>query len=316
MTLTDARREEAPPGLVRRAEPAVLGDADDGLESVPPREPLGLVGYTARAALSTLGLFLLLLSAFLLLVSPLEHRVDQTRSFDQFRNELANGTAPVGPLSKGRLLALGTPIALLQIPALGLKQVVGEGTTGATLMAGPGHLRTTVMPGQIGTSVVFGRAAAYGGPFRGIHQLRRGDRIVVTTQVGQTTFRVVDVRTAGRKLPVLAAGAGRLTLVTATGSPFIPAGVLYVDADTKSPLPVTAPPAIALPHSELALGTDTSTLWRLVFWLQALLLLAVAAAWAWRRWGRPQTWVVFVPVALLVGYYLSGQITVLLPNLM
>src|SRR5579862_7493409 len=110
----------------------------------------------------------------LAVVSRFEYRAAQAREFNRLRNELAHGLAPISQVDrKGRVVATGSPVALLQIPALHLRTVVLEGTSSEVLTTGPGHLRDTVLPGQVGTSVVFGRAATYGGPFGGIHGLRK-----------------------------------------------------------------------------------------------------------------------------------------------
>jgi sortase A len=69
-------------------------------------------------------------------------------------------------------LAWGTPVALLEIPRLGLREVIVEGTSSDPMMSGPGHRRDTPLPGQVGTSVIAGWRATYGGPFRSIDQLR------------------------------------------------------------------------------------------------------------------------------------------------
>jgi hypothetical protein len=64
------------------------------------------------------------------------------------------------------------------------------------------------------------------------------------------------------------------------------------------------------------MGIDTSNLWVLVLWLQALIVLAVGAVWSWHRWGRPQTWIVFFPPLVLVGLAASAEVARLLPNLL
>jgi sortase A len=265
--------------------------------------------------LATLSLGFL---AHLVIMSRLEHSASQSRAFAAFRNALANGVAPTGPLDgEGRLLAAGTPVALIDIPAIGVDEVVLEGTTSRVTSRGPGHLRSTVLPGQAGTSVIFGRAAAYGGPFGQIGALRRGDKITVTTGIGTSTFLVIDVRKAGDPVPpALGAGAGRLTLVTATGPAFVPTGVLRVDADleTATQPPSSSPPA-RVPTSEQPMGTDTGGLWEVVLLLQALVGIALLGVWSWRAWGRTQTWIVFVPLIFVVALVLADQLTHLLPNL-
>jgi LPXTG-site transpeptidase (sortase) family protein len=256
----------------------------------------------------------------LVLLSGLHHRSSQQRAYDLFRYELAQGTAPLGQTDRaGHLLELGTPVALVEIPSLHLHEVVGEGTTSAVLMDGPGHRRDTPLPGQAGTSVIFGRAAAYGGPFKHLHELRNGDTIRVTTGQGVSTFTVIDKRESGDPAPpAVASGQGRLVLETATGLPFVPGGVLRVDADLQTQTFTTPPsviPSSLLPSSEQPLGTDTSMLWALVLWLEALVLVAVAIVWSWHRWGRHQTWIVLVPLAVLISFYVVAEFMRLLPNL-
>ena len=107
-------------------------------------------------------------------VSRLEHRSAQVSLYNQFRTELALGTAPLGPGSRRHPLAMGAPIAQITIPSIGVNQVVLEGTTGTVLADGPGHYRSTVFPGGTGDSVILGRAAAYGGPFGQIDDAHEG----------------------------------------------------------------------------------------------------------------------------------------------
>ena len=238
-------------------------------------------------------------------------------SLNSFRTQLALGTAPIGPVGTDHhLLALGTPMAVITIPSLGLRAVVLEGTTGSVLTGGPGHVRTTVFPGGAGVSVIYGRAGTYGGPFGRIGDLRRGQIITVTTQVGTSHFRVVRVRPAGAIVRPPAAGTSRLTLGTATGGFLSPSGVLWVDADKiGEPLAASAPPTTTLLAAEAPLATDASTLWALLLWLEALGVLLTLAVWTWRRWGHAQTWIIFTAPMLVVWVFVSDQIVRLLPNL-
>jgi LPXTG-site transpeptidase (sortase) family protein len=257
----------------------------------------------------------------LLVVSGLEQRAAQQELFDRFRADLAIGTAPAGPTDlEGEPLALGDPVGYLEAPTIGLRQVIVEGTTPSALFAGPGHRRDTPLPGQEGTSIVMGRRAAYGGPFARIADLEAGDPIRVTTGQGAFDFEVLGVRRDGDPVPELPeAGEGRLTLATADGAPFVPDGVVRVDADLTTdavggPGLLIAPDS--LPGAEQFMGTDAGTLYALVLWLELLIVLIVAAIWAWHRWSRVKTWVVFLPPLLLVGLFVANEATRLLPNLM
>ncbi len=251
-------------------------------------------------------------------VSRLQHRSAQVGLYNRFRTELALGTAPLGPRGPGhRALALGTPMAVIRIPSIGVSQVVLEGTTGTVLADGPGHYRSTVFPGGAGDSTILGRQAVYGGPFGQIAALRKGARITVVTQVGTAVFRVIDVRPAGAKEPPLTPGSSRLTLGTASGTPFVPSGVVWVDADKVGiPLAAQRPAVKAVPSSERPLGFDTGTLWVLLLLVVALVALTVGAVWTWRRRGHAQAWVVFTAPLLVVWMFAADQFARLLPNLL
>lgn len=275
----------------------------------------------ARAALIVVFVISLSLLLQLLIVSNLQQRAAQQRLFDQFRSELALGTAPLGPTdAAGRQLAPGSPVAYLEIPSIGLRQVIGEGTAPSTLFSGAGHRRDSPLPGQIGASVILGRRAAFGGPFGRIDELDAGELIRVTTGQGTFDYEVIGVREEGDPVPpALESGGGRLLLATAAGSPYLPSGVLRVDADLDTGAVGGAAPLLAtneLPPAEQLMGADARTLWALAFWLQLLIVLTLAAVWAWHRWGRARAWVIFLPPLLLVGIAASGEAARLMPNLL
>lgn len=257
----------------------------------------------------------------LVVVSKFQHSAAQGQQFDLFRSQLANGIAPIGPTdTNDELLELGAPVAYVEIPEIGLDEVVGEGTTAGVLFDGAGHRRDTPLPGQVGTSVIMGRRAAFGGPFGDITSLREGDRITVTTGQGVFEFSVIGVRYEGQPAPEPpAAGESRLMLVTAGGRAYLPEGVVRVDAELDGDAvggPARPVSAAGLPPNERFMAADTSTLWAFALWLQALILLCIGLVWAWHRWGRAQAWVVFLPLILLVGLAASGEAARLLPNLL
>jgi LPXTG-site transpeptidase (sortase) family protein len=294
------------------------GSGVDAPEAVPPLSPKRQV---VRAALLMVFAISFGLVLQLTVVSRLQHNAAQGRKFNQFRGELATGIAPIGPLDEqNRELAPGTPVAYLQIPRIGVKEIVSEGTTPAVLFTGAGHRRDTPLPGQTGTSIVFGRRSSYGGPFHRLPELRKGDIVTVTTGQGVFEYHVLGVRTEGMPIPPApAADSSRLTLITAAGTPYVPNGVLRVDADLKGQATGGPPRAIttaSLPPEERANNGDARTLWALALWLQALVALAIAAVWAWLRWGRAQTWIVFLPLLMLAGIAAAGQVARLLPNLL
>jgi sortase A len=322
---TDDRAGPSEGGERSPADDQIVPTDDATRGTAGTSSQVGFATYVSQVGLLMIAALALSLAFFLIVVSGLEHQAAQTRQLDRFRSALAAGTAPTGQTDQSgkHLLALGTPVALIQIPSIHVHEVIGEGTTPQVLIDGPGHRRDTPLPGQPGVSVVMGRQAAYGGPFKRLDHLRPGDKIIVTVGFGNNveTFRVIDVRQAGDPRPaVLAPGRSRLTLITASGTPFLPHGLLYVDADLVSAVQPASAEVLTSPSqlmsSEAANANDNSTVWALVLWLQALLLITIGAVWAWHRWGRQQTWIVFLPLTILVGYEISNQLTRLLPNVL
>ncbi|MEO5920008.1 MAG: sortase [Pseudolysinimonas sp.] len=264
------------------------------------------------------------LLAFLLnvtVLSHLQHAVAQHLLFMDLRDELTEGTLPV---SEGDvddvLLTDGAPVALLEIPQIGVHEVIVEGSNSATLMSGPGHRRDTVLPGQMGVSVVLGRAAAFGGPFSRIQELPPGYEFTVITGQGEQAFRVIGVRYAGDPTPPsIASGESRLVLQTARPPAYLPSSIVYLDAELIGDAQdrgARQTTWASLPEADLALSGDTSTLWALVFALQFLVAVEVAALITTPRIGSRKAWIVFVPLSFIGGLWVATQLVLIVPNLL
>ena len=335
MTAVEAR--DAGPA-VPLPQPAEGGAAAEGAPAAsggatPAPPPLRVYRRRQSAtpgqlAVGTLGASLLILAltalgfvAWVGLFSTLHYDKAQLNAYDALRVELASGTAPNGPTvpnNPAQLLPMGAPVAVLSIPAIGLRTVILQGTTSSVLEDGPGHLRDTVMPGQAGISVILGRQTAYGGPFGGLASLAPGDSIKVVTGQTVAAYTVIDLRRAGDPLPPTpATGAGRMILVTGDGAPLEPSGILYVDADETSkpqPSPGVVLPAFIAP-AENAMATDQGAWLPIVLWGQLLVLIAFALSWLWTAWGKWQTWIIAVPAVGFLVLSIADQATRLLPNL-
>lgn len=85
----------------------------------------------------------------------------------------------------------GAPVAFLEIPRLGLDEVVVSGVGDEELRSGPGHFRDTPQPGRPGRAAIAGHRTTYGQPFRSIDDLVVGDEIITTTVTGRYVYRVV-----------------------------------------------------------------------------------------------------------------------------
>lgn len=270
------------------------------------------------AALTLLAALLLGFVVNLTLLGHLEHARAQQNGFADLRAELALGTAPVGRLDDtGKPVPQGSPVAVLHIKAIGLKEVVFQGTTSGVLRSGPGHRRDTPLPGQAGTSVIMGRQWGYGSPFNHLDRLKPGDAVTVTTGQGQQQYQVTGLRRAGDPAPAApAAGQGRLVLITATGGAYTPHGLLRVDARLVGQAQPAPPSGGPISPAEQPLAGDQAAWLPILLWLQCLLLATVAITWTYRRWGRWQTWICGLPVLTALVVALSGEAARLLPNLL
>lgn len=297
--------------------------AGGGVHASPPVARPAVVTYLASTSTVLLAVLLLAFVAEVTVLGAVRHTRDQAVAYADLRSAFANAVGATGQLdSEGKPLALGTPIALLNIPSIGVREVVLEGTTSEVMTSGPGHRRDTVFPGQPGTSVIFGRQAGYGGPFRKVADLKPGAVIEVVTGQSLDTikYQVTGIRRAGDANVVSTdPKAGRLTLVTGDGPLFMPSEAVRVDAELVSPalaFPGFAFTKSALDSSEDAMSGDDSGVLKLFLWAQLLLALAVLMAWVRTVWGRWQTWLVGVPVLGFVGLQVAGLSAQMLPNLL
>jgi LPXTG-site transpeptidase (sortase) family protein len=285
--------------------------------AVGPRDWQWWVGVVCL----TLAILLLSFVGHVTVFGWFQETQTQGQLYQTLRGTLANATTPLGELDLNKkVVADGTPVAYLKIPSISVTQVIVQGTTSEDLRDGPGHRRDTVMPGQSGTSVIFGRQSTYGGPFGNLASLVPGDRFTVTTGQGTSTFRVFGLRRPGDRVPVAPkADEGRVELVTADGPPLLGNGTLYVDAELVGKTKET-PDAVfgllALNQGEGAMQTDQTQLLPFLFGLQWLAVATALCFWLFRKWGRWQTWIVGAPVLLVLAATTADAAVGLLPNLL
>ena len=276
----------------------------------------------ASSALIVLCLVCVWMVLQMLVLGGISEDRSQSLLYAKFRSELALATAPVGALDyNGQPVQPGAPVALLSIPAIGVNQVVVDGTASGDLLAGPGHLRSTMMPGQQGYSAIAGRASTYGAPFADLGQLKVGDPITVTTGQGTVTYRVTDLRHAGDHQPQPISGTqGMLTLITAGSSGFAsmlrPHDVFYVDAIAPKALAAGVTPGMNVPSSEQPMARDSGALPLLTLLLAGLAGAVLAIAVLRRRFSAVLVWVLATPVVIALAWAVTDTVMRLLPNLM
>jgi sortase A len=90
-------------------------------------------------------------------------------------------------------------LAVVRIPSIGVVAPVEQGTSMGVLNVAVGHLRTSVDPGEAGTSILAAHNVSW---FSGLGGLRRGSIIEIDTPTGQQVYRVAWHRVVHVGAPV------------------------------------------------------------------------------------------------------------------
>lgn len=127
----------------------------------------------------------------------------------------AANTEDLSPLPN-QAFAAGSPVAILEIPSLGIQDVVVEGSDSSQTAKAVGHLFGSSGIGQQGNAVLVGRRASYGAAFANLDALKDGDKITVTTIQGKQEYVVDSTLEDSEFGPLAATSDNRLTLATST----------------------------------------------------------------------------------------------------
>lgn len=302
-TADDSSPESAPPttGDTMIGESAPRLAAEEGLS------PAAWAG----AALVTVGLILLGFFAYLFLFTP----VTASRNQQRLTQTLVGHPLTVYQLVGGHLPAQGSAVAVIEIPAIGVKQVVVVGTSAADLMNGPGLMKGTAFPGSPGNTVIAGRRTTFGAPFGSIDTLHMGDRITVVDGAG--TFHYITFRTetvsAGRRDVVGPTATNRLTLVTA-GPGVLPTGRSVVQARLVGTAVAVDTGGPKVPTTNLGLTGDSVARWLGLLWIIVTVALVLLALGTVTRWRRPWlTYLFALPIVLMTGLFACEALARALP---
>ena len=276
----------------------------------PAKTPTQQALQAAGVALLLLAIVVLGFLGYLYGLSGVQEARSQVILYQRLQTELAQigGVAPpLGPT------APGSPIAILDIPSIGIHDmVVVQGTSPENLTLGPGHLRATPYPGQAGVSQIYGCRATFGGPFAHLDDLRPGAFIETITGQGEATYTVAAV--GDSQVRIQDPAPNKLLLFTAS-SPVFPSYYVEVDAHlTTAPRP--SPGVVHVINGpELVMATDSGALVLTWTWTLALALVAAVGTWAATRWSPWAAYLAVTPVALAVLWALYQNLAMLLPNL-
>ncbi|HEX5616407.1 MAG TPA: class E sortase [Acidimicrobiia bacterium] len=299
--LTETTATPEPVAIVATAEPVPTA-------TPAPVASKAVVRRVVRQALLIFATFVAGFALYLFVLSALPHARAQTGLERRFRSELANAVAPVNAP-----VALGAPVAVVEIPAIGLHEVVVEGSDARRLASGPGHVRGTALPGQAGTSIVLGRRTTFGAPFADLDRLEVGDELTVTAGQGETPYRVRSVERAAASDASVLVASNALLLVTSDPAVVADGRLVVTATPVGAPQAPGSRVAVELGLDELGLASDRSVVGELVLWMQVLVALALGTVVAFRRWRRGPAWVVAVPVLLAVLWVVYERAALLLP---
>jgi len=259
------------------------------------------------ASLLLLAMLVIGFVGYLLGVSGIQEAGAQSRLYTTLAAQLSQDIGPLGPTTPG------APVAVMDIPSIGMRDVVVvEGTSPENLTLGPGHLRNTPLPGQLGLSVIYGRRATFGAPFGRLDRLEPGAQIITITQQGKSVYKVVAI--GDSQHPVKDTKLNRLALLTSSSTE-VPSYYLEVDADLVSAVrngPVQMP---VIGPTEQALAGDSGALVLTMTWGLALALVAVGGSFAAARWSPWPVYLILAPAALAIVWNLYENLAALLPNL-
>ena len=121
---------------------------------------------------------------------------EQSNLRDELRREWAVASPPArDKAGKPRPVAprpvpLGKPMGYIEIPRIQLRKILVQGVGRDELRKGPGHVPSTVLPGQAGTFGVSGHRTTYGAPFYRLNELRKGDTITLVMREATYTYTV------------------------------------------------------------------------------------------------------------------------------
>lgn len=186
----------------------------DGTPTHSSRDRCRGLGYAILAVV-----LLLFAVAILRSISSYQHRSDQTAARLARQAEHAISTATVVHNGVARCTApppskpstLGQARMLLAAPTLGLTAPVLQGTTGASLDVGVGHVATSSWPDQGGTDVLAAHDVTF---FSHIDHLHPGDALTLTAPCRHWTYRVTGGHVVHAGTPIGRTTEPTLVLVT------------------------------------------------------------------------------------------------------
>jgi sortase A len=305
--------QSSPVLLLEAPQPGVeAGTADvpdKGHRSSTRMPKTEVVGFAMTVAGVLLAMFLLYLYVFSSLTA--------SRNQNQLLHSLTSDPVAIFSLASGHEPRNGQPVAILDIPSIGLHQAVVEGTTAADLQTGPGLVTSrgiSGLPGEPGDAVIAGRRVSFGGPFGRLGNLQTGSVIQVVDGAGAFKFEVTKVGSISQgQLAVPSYGRSWLTLVTSNSS-WLPTGRMVVVARIVGQ-PAGAKGSSSSSESLPTFAGDPAAGVLAALWALAFILVLGFMVFAIRRWRQTWvSWLLAAPVLLACGLFACESLARCLPT--
>jgi len=181
----------AAPGASRR------GRASGGAAGRPPGRRRGKPRKGLAIALIAFALVLILagiaVAGYPFYTDIIAGRKQATlrHTLDQIQQETGADRLRALQAYDNRDFGTGSPITYIEIPALGVKEVVVQGVTDQALNVGAGHYPQTPLPGQVGNVAIAGHRTMNGHPFGDLNKLVAGDKVILQTPFNSYTYTVL-----------------------------------------------------------------------------------------------------------------------------
>lgn len=269
-------------------------------------------------ALTIMGLASLSLAVFQVRIGDIAERREQRTLRASFQEIVGSG-AGLGRDAQGQPAPIrkGSPVALLEIPKLGVRKIVVEGSGADELKTGPGLLQSSPIPGQVGHTIIAGRRTTYGSPFRHLDVLGAGDQIDVTTPYGEFTYEVRNTETLQPDKAVkLEDTLGSLLTLVTSDPPHVGGTGLAVNATLDGdPSAFPDPPRQQSSSPGSVTFAGNASAGPAAAATGVLLLTALLGADAlYRRWRRWPTYLLTTPVVLALLLAWMESVASLLPT--
>lgn len=219
--------------------------------------------WMVERTLLVIGLFALGWYAAVHILTRLD-QASQSRTLERLRAERPAPATPTSP-SPTPEVAVPPPapkrprpepnalIGRVEIPRLRLSAIVREGVDDGTLRRAVGHVPETALPGEHGNAALAAHRDTF---FRPLKEIRKGDRINVTTPDGTYEYRVHETRIVDPEDVWVLDPTREPTLTLVTCYPFNYVGSaprrFIVRATASAPASAAAPPTGSAPPATAA----------------------------------------------------------------